>query len=535
MLGKVVSSLGYLGVAGLLAALFYYSVYRQWDWKTQVALYGGAGLILVFLALNLSNIRAGLKTRTARYGSAAGATALLVLGILILANFLNFRHHRRLDLTENQLYSLSDQSRKVVEGLEAQVEVIGFFRSEAGRLPFEDLIQEYHYYSPRLTYELVDPEEDPGTANQYEIRRNGQVVVMSDTRQELVDDYSEEKITNAIIKVTRKEEKIVYFLQGHGERDVQDTEAQGFSAARGAVEKQNYQVKTYNLGQENRLPEDATVVVSAGPKVRFFPHEENLIREFLAAGGKFLLLADPDTDFEMEEFLSEYGLGLDKRVVIDASGLGQIFGLGAAAPLVAEYTDHPITEDLDGVMTFFPFAQTVTMSESSLDYETAGLVKSSANSWAESSLKEGRASYDEAQDRLGPLELAAVATREISHQDDGATDADKEQGEEQLESQSENQEESAQNDQREARFVLYGDSDFASNAYFDGGANGDLFLMTISWLAEEADLLAVRPRSPENRRIELTFAQSRLIFWGTVVLLPLVTVILGLSVWHQRR
>ena len=116
-------------------------------------------------------------------------------------------------------------------------------------------------------------------------------------------------------------------------------------------------------------------MVSAGPRVRFFPHEENLIRGFLDAGGKFLLLVDPDTDFEMEEFLNEYGLGLDKRVVIDASGLGQIFGLGAAAPLVAEYTDHPITEGLEGVMTFFPFAQTVTMSESSLKYETVGLVE----------------------------------------------------------------------------------------------------------------------------------------------------------------
>ena len=531
MLGKVTNSLSYLGVAGILAALFYYSVYRQWDWKTQVALYGGAGFILVFLALNLSNIRAGLRTRAVRYGSAAGATALLVLGILILANFLNFRHHRRLDLTENQLYSLSDQSRKVVEGLETQVEVIGFFRSEGGRLPFEDLMQEYHYHSPRLTYELVDPEEDPATAIQHEIRRNGQVVVMSGVKKEIVDDYSEEKITNVIIKVTREEEKIVYFLQGHGERDTQDTDPQGFSAVRDAVEKQNYQVRTYNLGQENRLPEDATVMVSAGPRVRFFPHEENLIRGFLDAGGKFLLLVDPDTDFEMEEFLNEYGLGLDKRVVIDASGLGQIFGLGAAAPLVAEYTDHPITEGLEGVMTFFPFAQTVTMSESSLKYETVGLVKSSANSWAESSLKEGQASYDEGRDKLGPLELAAVATRKVSQQDEGATDAD----EEQLEKQSENQEESAQNGQRESRFVLYGDSDFASNAYFDGGANGDLFLMTIGWLAEEADLLAVRPRSPENRRIELTFAQSRLIFWGTVVLLPLVTVILGLSVWHRRR
>ena len=533
MLRKIVDSFGYLGLAALFAGFVYYSA-NQWDWKAQAAVYGGVGLIGAYLAANFSTIRSALRTRAVRYGSAAGLTVLLALGILILASFLNFRHHKRIDLTEEQLYSISDQSRKVVENLDTEVEITGFFRGEGGRLNFQDLMKEYRYASSKLSYEIVDPEEDPGKTSQYEITRNGQVVVMSGAKKEIMDDFSEEKITNAIIKVTRKEEKVVYFLQGHGERDINDTEAQGFSAAREAIEKQNYQVKAYNLAQENELPEDATVIVSAGPKVDFFPNEEKLIREFLTSGGKFLLLVDPETEFDMSDFLAEYGLGLGQKVVIDASGLGQLFGLGAAAPLVAEYADHPITEELAAVMTFFPLAQNITTSESSLGYKTVGLAKTSSRSWAEANLREGRASFDEGEDVKGPLELAAVATHSAAQKSEETGKGEEEEGSTD-EEESSDREESSESVQREARFVLYGDSDFATNAYFDAGANGDLFLMTVSWLAEETDLIAIRAKDPENRRIEVTFTQSRLLFWGTVVLLPFVTLVLGISVWYRRR
>jgi len=294
---------------------------------------------------------------------------------------------------------------------------------------------------------------------------------------------------------------------------------------REAVEKQNYQVKSYNLAQENKVPEDATLLVSAGPKVNFFPNEINLLQDFLASGGKLLLLVDPDTSFKMPDFLEQYGLGLGNMMVIDASGLGQLFGLGAGAPLVAQYADHPIGRELGGVMTFFPFAQNVTTSESSLGYQTMGLLKTSENSWAESDLRGGRAAFDEGQDLQGPLDLAAVATRSIDGESEGQEE----------DSQAGGGEEQEQEQEQEARLVLFGDSDFASNGYFGAGANGDLFLMTISWLAEEADLIAIRPKSPENRRIETTLTQSRLIFWGAVVLLPAITLVLGMVVWYRRR
>ena len=527
MLRKVFDNVGYAGLVSLFVALFYYSVFKQWDWRLQIAVYGGAGLILAHLVANFSKLRVATKTRAARFGGAAVLMTLLVLGILAIVNFLSVRHQKRVDLTEQQLYSLSEQTRKVLENLETEVEVMGFFRTEPARISFQNFMQEFRYVSSRFNYEGVDPEEDPGKTSQYEIQRNGQVVVSSGPKREIVDDYSEEKIINAVIKVTRTEEKVIYFLEGHGERGIQDTEAEGFSLVREAVEKQNYQVKSYNLAQENKVPEDATLLVSARTKVNFFPNEVNLLQEYLASGGKLLLLVDPDSSFEMPDFLEQYGLGLGNKMVIDASGLGQLFGLGAAAPLVAEYADHPIGRELGGVMTFFPFSQNVTISESSLGYQTTGLLKTSESSWAESDLRGGRAAFDQGQDLQGPLDLAVASTLSITGESEDQEEVDPA-------GDGEEQQEAPETPAAEARLVLFGDSDFASNGYFGAGANGDLFLMTISWLAEEADLIAIRPKSPEDRRIEATMAQTTLISWG-VALLPAITLILGVVVWYRRR
>jgi ABC-type uncharacterized transport system involved in gliding motility auxiliary subunit len=309
--------------------------------------------------------------------------------------------------------------------------------------------------------------------------------------------------------------KTVYFLEGHGEKDINEAGAKGYSMAREAITKQNYQVKTCNLAQENKLPSDATVLIAAGPTVDFFPTEAALLKKYLADGGKLLILADPQNDFKMADFLKEYGLSLTGNVVIDASGLGQVMGLGAAAPLVADYADHAITNELKRIMTFYPFAQNVKMVSSSLGYQTSRLFSTTSYSWGETDLKGEAAAFNEGKDEKGPLDLAAVATHSVA--DAGKADGGDEKA------------------SRESRLALIGDSDFAANAYARSAKNLDVFLNTVSWLAEDTDLIAVRPKSPENRSVNMTLTESKLMFWAAVVLLPLVTLVSGVSVWYRRR
>lgn len=543
---KIINNLAGIGLVLLFAGFFYYTVTSLWDWKTQAGVYGGAALIVIYLAANFSEVKRSLSGRTARMGGMALLTLVLVLGILALVNFLNFRHHKRIDLTEGHLYALSDQTQKILGNLNEDLQLIGFFQDQQGSGQFRQLASEYHYASPRISYEVVDPQKDPSQVARYGVTRNGQVVIAGPKKKETIEDPTEEKVTNAIIKVTRDEEKTIYFLTGHGERSLSDSQPAGYSQVKQEIEKQNYKVDAYNLAQQNKLPADAAVIVSAGPKMDFFPNEIDLLQKYLAAGGKFFLLVDPESEFDMNKFLDEYGVSLDKDFVVDASGLGQLFGFGAAAPLAADYADHPITKDLSGQMSIFPAARSVKSVDSSLGYKTTALVRTSRQSWGESDIKQQKVTFDEGKDIKGPLALAVVATKDVAaspaekaSSDDAdqassdAAESDSKAADSSKTGAEASTDESAS--QKQSRIVVFGDADFASNAYLAEAVNSDLFLNTTSWLAEDTDLLSIRPKNPENRSITLTGAEGRLIFWAAVVLFPFATLIFGVAVWYRRR
>jgi ABC-type uncharacterized transport system involved in gliding motility auxiliary subunit len=186
--------------------------------------------------------------------------------------------------------------------------------------------------------------------------------------------------------------------------------------------------------------------------------------------------------------------------------------MGPAAPLVATYESHAITKDLTRSMTFFPLARSLkTVENSASTFNASPLFKTSESSWGEKNLKSGSAQFDEGTDNKGPVILAMVSTKSLSEDD-----KEKKYG-------------------KESRVVIIGDSDFASNNYFQQQRNGDLFLNAVSWLAEDEDLISIRPKSQENRAIQLTRASSSILFWMTIVLLPGGALMSGILVWLRRR
>jgi ABC-type uncharacterized transport system involved in gliding motility auxiliary subunit len=539
MVRKVIDNLGMVGLVLAAFGLVYYSINKMWDLQAQIAVYAGLGFILIYLLANLKSLKERAGGRRFRMGGTALASAVLVLGILALVNFLNTRHHKRIDLSEGGMHGLSEQTRKVLENLEQDIQLLGFFSQEPEAARFQTTAQEFKYLTPRVSYEVIDPQENPGRVNQYEITRDGQVVVSGDLKREILDDASEEKLTNAIIKVTRDIQKKVYFLTGHGERSLDGSESGDYSTAKAEIEKQNYLVDSINLAQTNQIPEDASLIVSAGPKVNFFPNEISLLENYLSVGGKFFLLLDPESEFEMNEFLAQYGLEVSNKFVVDASGLGQLFGFGAGAPLAADYADHPITEDLSQTMTIFPTARSLSTAESTLEYTSSALVSTSPQSWAETDINSEEVSFDEGVDDPGPIAIAVVSSKSVPSRKDSGDD----EAESETDVESENPQESPldftspgpDQNSRDSRIVVIGDSDFASNGYIGTSVNGDLFLNVISWMAEDADLLSIRPKDPENRTVTLTSAESRLVFWATVIFFPLAAVVFGVAVWYRRR
>jgi ABC-type uncharacterized transport system involved in gliding motility auxiliary subunit len=308
------------------------------------------------------------------------------------------------------------------------------------------------------------------------------------------------------MKVTREQAKTIFFLTGHGEKSIKDQGQNGYSQAADAIKKENYLVKELNLvrnlAQGKSLPDSCNVLVIASPKTNFFPGELDSIKIFLDKGGKALVLVDEDHPQDLVNFLSGYRITVGNDLVLDASGMGQLFGAGPAMPLVTNYEeDLAITKDFN-VMTFYPRTASVTPMEDKEGYDIKPILKTSANSWAETDMTNPEASFDPDADLRGPVTIAALVEKSM--------------GESKL------------------SLAIYGDSDFASNAYWQNQGNADIFLNTINYLAEEEDLISIRPKDIDDRRVTLTQADVKTLFYLVVIAIPVLVIIAGVIFYIRR-
>jgi ABC-type uncharacterized transport system involved in gliding motility auxiliary subunit len=469
-----------------------------------------------------------VNTRTLKYGSHASLFTLIVLAVVIICYAVVVKHNQRFDLTRAKRFTLTTQSVKLLQNLQQPIKIIGFFRLEdRERTRFEDLLKQYVHHTGQLTYELVDPDRHPTAAKRYNVVAYNTVVVVGDNKEEKILRLDEEALTNAILKVTREAKKTVYFVTGHGEALITETDRPGYSLAKQGLEEQNYIVKELLMVQIGQIPDDAAVVVIAGPRKELLEPELQALTAYVERGGHLLLMLDPETVVGFGAFLQPYGLELADDLVIETNALGRLFGGDYHMPAVTAYEPHAITKDFVGIMTIFPVVRSVSVSKKLPDGISAqALMFTSPQSWAETDLKtfqEGRSTFDEGSDRKGPISIAAVATVPIKKQAGGATVTASGDEKRPVASHS-------------ARLVVFGDSEFANNNFFTLQGNGDLFLNTVSWLAEEEDLIAIRPREGGGSGpVVLTAAQQPVIFWLPVVGLPLVVFAAGAVVFTRRR
>lgn len=466
--------------------------------------------------------------RTLKYGSHASLFTLLVLAVLVILYLVVVNHSQRFDVTRAKRFTLASQSVKLVQGLPQPIKVIGFFkREDRERTQFEDLLKQYTQHTDKLSYELVDPDRDPALAKRYNVASYNTVVVASHSKDEKVFRLEEEAVTNAILKVTRTTKKVVYFVTGHGEAALTNTERTGYSIAKRGLEEQNYEVKDLVLAQAEKLPDDASVIVVAGPRKDLLASELQTLTEYLEQGGHLLLMLEPETAPGLVTFAQHYGIALGNDVVIETSAVSRLIGGDYRVPAVTAYEQHPITKDLEGIMTIFPIVRSVSVTqEPPAGVNVQTLASTSPQSWAETdlqALQEGRVTFTEDSDRKGPISIAAVATLPAKV----ATASP---------SASTTPEAGTAGGNRAARLVVLGDAEFASNNYITLQGNGDLFLNTVSWLAEEEELIAIRPREGGGSGpVIVTAAQQPLLFWLPVVVLPLAVFGCGTVVLARRR
>lgn len=478
-------------------------------------LWTGLLLLLFYFYVAFPQLRGLLSVRSAKYGANTAAMIMVFLTVLGVVSYFTTRYKVRWDLTKTKRYTLSDQSKKIIKSLKKDVTAISFYRSdERTRQAMEDLLGEFSQLSPKFTYQFIDPDKQPGAAAKYGVTSYRTTLIGSGKNQQEVGYESEEKVINAIMKVTRDEIKSVYFLKGHGENDIADMQNVGYKAIKEALEKENYQVKELLLPGAVDIPSDCALLIISGPKKDPLPDEIARLATYIKRGGSLLFMLDPGTTPKLAEFLKDYGFRLGNDIIIDK--LSQVYGANYLVPVVTHYEkDHPITSEFN-IMTFFPLARSVEVDRDP-SKGIFPLALTGDASWGETdrkALEEGKAEYNEGSEKKGPLPIAAVAISDVSKKLEGGEASEK---------------------KIYAKFVVVGNSAFVNNTHVNLAGNKDFFLNIVNWLTEEAELISVRKKDTNVTPVILTATQGRMIFWVPVVVIPSLVLVVGIAALTRRR
>ena len=498
--------LGVIGISSALAGMIGYHLAPDYLWVV-TALEGLALLCLIlFFIAHANTLKAVSSRRSTKMGVNSLLMVLLLIGILSILNFLAARHSIRWDLSENQNFSLAPQTHRVVRNLPRDVKITVFTREkDPGYQTYKERLDSYRQASAKIAIEFVDPERQPKVAQSYGITRSDTAIFESGSQTVRVTTPSETELTGALIRVSKDDKKRILFLEGHGEPGTDNRDRTGFSTAKDILTKQGYEVGTLSLLTQTIVPEHTSILAIAGPRKPITTEELDRIQAYVDNGGHLLVMADPDTQADLNPLLKRWGLALGSGVLVDFQDR-----LAQGEPtvlLVRTFTEHEITQDLTAAV-LFPLARHVTFDEQvGKDWDFVQLARTSANSRAVLKATGRIIALNEKEDIKGPLAMAAALVPKTPP---------------------------AEGKPRPA-IVVIGNSTFASNAFVNFPGNSDFFLHAAAWLAQDREMITIGPHDDALRPFVPNPAQEHALLYLQVFFLPAVVLVAGVNVWRKRR
>jgi ABC-type uncharacterized transport system involved in gliding motility auxiliary subunit len=462
-----------------------------------------------FALLDPQRVRVLLSGRQARYGSNAAIMLLAFIGILLVINIFVLQNPGKpFDFTEDKQNSLARVTLDTLKALPSSVQATAFFTSQTPSDTARKLLENYKNNSNgKFTFSFVDPDQNPLAATQAGITGDGKIYLQLGDRHEIVVSASQQDLTSGLVRLMNPGQKIIYFLTGHGERDISTAGNTAYTAAKTALAAKNYTVQSLNLIATNKIPSDASIIVVAGPTQPITTAEESLLQDYVSKGGALVVMEEPSplTQFGnspdplVAYLAATWGISFDNDIVIDTNTSQPLYAVAAS------YGTHPITEKLQGLVSFFPSARSLSIA-SNLTNKPTPLVATASSAWGETDFAalqaNGQVAFNSATDFPGPLTLAVAASDATVNN----------------------------------HVVVFGDSDFATDAFFGQYANGDMFINAIDWAAGQEQLINLNTPTAISRTLVLPSS-----FWLLVMAISFLLVLPGLIIaggvvsWLVRR
>lgn len=463
--------------------------------------------LAVYVVLEPEKIRQAISGRQARYGSNAFVMTVAFLGILIVGNVLTFQNPKRWDVTQDKTNTLAPETIEALKTLPEPVTAVAFYSSGLSTESADELLGNFKTSSNgKFDYQFVNPDTDPVAAREAGVTGDGKILLVMGDRKEIAGFAAETELTKTLIRLTNPEPRAVYFLTGHGEASLESSDS-SYSLAKQTLESKNYIVGSLNLVAENKVPEDALSIIIAGPIKQISQSEVQLLKQYVDAGGSLIVMEDPAifTEFgsagdPLANYLtSDWGITLNNDVIIDLSSQQPLNAVSYSA------NTHPITQNLSqNYLVIMPQARSISIENPIEGVTQTPLIQTTPNSWGEVNFTnaEGTQISQDPEDLPGPLTMAA----------------------------------SGENTNTQGRVVVFGNSIFANDQGFDAYGNGNIFINSVDWAAEQEDLINITPNTPTERSfVPPNQIQLLIILLGSIIIIPGLVVFAGVSAWLARR
>lgn len=468
------------------------------------------------------NFKKSFMEKKFRYGGYATLVTAVVLAILLIVNLLVGQLNWKVDLTKNKLFSLSEQSDKILDELNKDITIYVFEEPGKEDPVVKTILEKYTTRSNKVKIEYKDPVKYPALAKQYNQNGNdvsqGSIVVSADSKFKLIgpedlmnysyDQYGqtvadsiaiEQRITGAMIYITSTETPIVYTLKGHEEEELPaDITKQ--------MEFENYTVKDLNLLLKSATLTPGSTLFVVSPKRDISNDELTTIKDFLLKGGKAIFFMDI-VNVDMPNFqsiLNTYGIGVKRTVVVE--GDPNYSAGGNPVFLVPDMGGHEIVNLLKSgnLPVLIPGAQALELKDLKKSTTTIEpLLTTSKNSWGKANLNASTVEK-QAGDFQGPFTLAVAVTDAVSSEIN-------------------------------TKLVVVSNGLFVDPQYVANGGNIDFVMNSISWLQDKKDNISIRPKSLMEGNLNINDAERLLLSGVVVIVIPAAIAVLGIMIWLRRK